>query len=58
MTRRLTAVEVSTVFTMAALPQGVSYCGHCNGYGSSLKDPPGVDHCTLCGGTGLMKEKK
>jgi len=24
-------------------------CSHCNGYGSSLKDPIGVDRCTVCG---------
>jgi len=30
-------------------------CGHCNGFGSSLKDPIGVDRCTVCGGSGLEK---
>jgi DnaJ-class molecular chaperone len=29
-------------------------CPHCNGYGSSLKDPEGVDRCTQCGGSGLI----
>ena len=29
-------------------------CKHCNGYGSSLKDPIGVDRCSVCGGTGLV----
>jgi DnaJ-class molecular chaperone len=28
-------------------------CTHCNGYGSSLNDPEGVDTCTSCGGTGF-----
>jgi len=34
---------------------GVSYCTWCNGYGSSLKDPEGVDRCTRCGGSGLQR---
>lgn len=29
------------------------YCDWCNGFGSSLKDPIGVDTCTRCGGTGI-----
>lgn len=33
---------------------GLEMCGHCDGYGSSLKDPEGVDRCTKCGGTGLV----
>jgi DnaJ-class molecular chaperone len=33
-------------------------CSHCNGYGSSLKDPEGVDKCTRCHGLGLVKETK
>ena len=33
-------------------------CKHCNGYGSSMKDPEGVDTCTKCGGSGLVKDKK
>jgi len=36
---------------------GFKVCSHCNGYGSSLKDPEGVDLCTVCGGTGLVKDK-
>ena len=32
-------------------------CSHCDGYGSSLKDPIGVDKCTQCGGTGLTPKK-
>jgi DnaJ-class molecular chaperone len=32
-------------------------CKHCNGYGSSLKDPIGVDICTKCGGTGVDPKK-
>lgn len=34
--------------------QGLQMCDHCSGYGSSLKDPEGVDRCTKCGGTGVM----
>ena len=34
---------------------GYEVCPHCNGYGSSLKDPVGVDKCCLCGGLGLVK---
>ena len=37
---------------------GYKQCPHCNGYGSSLKDPDGVDTCTMCGGLGLIKEEK
>ncbi|MFC1591649.1 hypothetical protein ACFL43_03895 [Thermodesulfobacteriota bacterium] len=37
---------------------GYEVCGHCNGYGSSMKDPEGVDTCTRCGGSGLVKKKK
>ena len=37
---------------------GYEFCDHCNGYGSSLKDPDGVDRCTKCGGTGLQKKKE
>jgi DnaJ-class molecular chaperone len=34
----------------------ISECGHCNGYGSSLKEE--ADKCTKCGGTGLIMEEK
>lgn len=36
---------------------GLIECSHCNGYGSSLKDPIGVDRCTKCGGSGLVERK-
>ena len=36
---------------------GYRECPHCNGYGSSLKDPEGVDTCTMCNGSGLIKKK-
>ena len=36
---------------------GYKQCPHCNGYGSSLKDPEGVNRCSWCGGTGLMKKE-
>lgn len=35
------------------IPKTPDYCPHCNGYGSSFKDPIGVDRCTKCHGTGL-----
>jgi DnaJ-class molecular chaperone len=37
---------------------GYMQCPHCNGYGSSLKDPEGVNICTRCGGSGLVKKEK
>ena len=37
---------------------GLQECPHCNGYGSSLKDPEGVDRCTKCGGSGLIPISK
>lgn len=37
---------------------GYKQCDHCNGYGSSLKDPIGVDRCTKCGGSGLIKKDR
>jgi hypothetical protein len=30
-----------------------SVCPHCSGYGSSMKDPVGVNTCTECGGSGV-----
>jgi DnaJ-class molecular chaperone len=33
------------------------HCPHCNGYGSSLKDPEGVNICLTCGGSGLIKSE-
>jgi DnaJ-class molecular chaperone len=30
-------------------------CPHCHGFGSSLKDPEGVDTCTRCYGTGIVR---
>lgn len=35
---------------------GYEMCSHCNGYGSSLQDPPEVDRCSQCGGVGLQKK--
>ena len=40
------------------LPEGKDFCLHCSGYGSSLKDPIGVDTCTVCGGSGLVEKNK
>jgi len=33
----------------------MTYSTWCNGYGSSLKDPKGVDRCTRCGGSGIER---
>ena len=33
----------------------MNYCTWCNGYGSSLKDPEGVNRCTRCGGSGIER---
>ena len=35
---------------------GYVQCEHCNGYGSSFKDPVGVNQCTRCNGLGLVKK--
>jgi len=37
---------------------GYKECSHCNGYGSSMKDPIGTDTCTVCGGSGLVKKEE
>ena len=37
---------------------GLQECPHCSGYGSSLKDPIGVDRCTQCDGTGLVPKEQ
>jgi DnaJ-class molecular chaperone len=34
------------------VPEGMKWCPHCNGYGSSLKEPSG--RCMHCGGSGLV----
>jgi DnaJ-class molecular chaperone len=34
------------------IPEGMKWCPHCNGYGSSLKE--GSARCTHCGGSGLV----
>jgi len=46
------------MFDIAMYPEKYGYelCDHCNGYGSSLKDPDGVDRCTKCGGKGFQKK--
>lgn len=43
---------------MIGIPEGRDICAHCNGYGSSLLDPIGVDTCTVCAGKGLVKNKE
>jgi hypothetical protein len=32
---------------------GYEQCNHCNGFGSSFKDPVDVNTCTKCGGSGV-----
>jgi len=49
-----TTTTTTNLFTP---PDGFEECDHCNGYGSSLKDPIGVDVCTKCKGSGLMKKE-
>jgi hypothetical protein len=34
------------------IPEGMKWCPHCNGYGSSLREAAG--RCTRCGGGGLV----
>jgi DnaJ-class molecular chaperone len=34
------------------IPEGMNWCPHCNGYGSSLKERG--QHCSHCGGSGLV----
>ena len=34
---------------------GYMQCPNCNGYGSSFKDPKGLNICTRCGDSGLIK---
>ena len=49
-------MENMTEIMMDPAKYGYKQCPHCNGYGSSLKDPDGVDTCTMCHGWGLIKE--
>jgi DnaJ-class molecular chaperone len=39
----------------SAVPKGMRWCPHCNGYGSSLKED--AERCTHCGGTGLVVDE-
>jgi DnaJ-class molecular chaperone len=38
-----------------AVPAGMRWCPHCNGYGSSLKEE--AERCTHCAGTGLVVDE-
>jgi hypothetical protein len=38
------------------IPEGMKWCPHCNGYGSSLKEASG--RCTHCGGSGLVSRER
>jgi DnaJ-class molecular chaperone len=37
---------------LGRIPEGYTWCPHCCGYGSSLKDAN--DRCAKCNGTGLV----
>lgn len=37
---------------------GYKVCDHCNGYGSSFKDPIGINVCKKCGGSGLVSKQE
>jgi DnaJ-class molecular chaperone len=39
----------------SAVPDGMRWCPHCNGYGSSLKED--AERCTRCAGTGLVVDQ-
>jgi DnaJ-class molecular chaperone len=39
----------------SAVPEGMRWCPHCNGYGSSLKED--AERCTHCAGTGLVVDE-
>jgi DnaJ-class molecular chaperone len=41
--------------TFGAVPEGMRWCSHCNGYGSSLKESSG--RCSHCAGTGLVVDE-
>ena len=47
-------------FKIIANPEKYGYeeCSWCNGYGTSFKDPEGVNTCTKCGGSGLQKKEE
>ena len=49
---------MSYTFEQKANPEqhGLEFCPHCDGYGSSLKEPD--DRCTKCNGTGLLTKKE
>ena len=38
-----------------AVPQGMRWCPHCSGYGSSLQEK--AERCTHCAGTGLLVDE-
>jgi hypothetical protein len=39
----------------SAVPEGMRWCPHCNGYGSSVKE--GAERCRYCAGTGLVADE-
>jgi hypothetical protein len=54
---RITARQRETLdhvrgIEVARIPEGMKWCPHCSGYGSSLKGAAG--RCTRCGGCGLV----
>lgn len=54
--------SLTTWIFKTAQDEGISteypfvYCPHCNGYGSSLKDPENTIKCSFCGGGGKVTE--
>jgi len=44
--------------SLSPLPEGWLECPHCNGHGSSLHDPEGVDTCTACEGVGVLRPRE
>jgi len=41
----------------AEIPEGWIECPHCNGHGSSMYDPEGVNTCFACDGVGLLRPR-
>jgi DnaJ-class molecular chaperone len=49
-------IDVTMDMFMKPEKYGLTVCPHCHGYGSSFDDPIGVNICTKCNGSGLIKE--
>jgi DnaJ-class molecular chaperone len=42
-------------FAQGAIPDGMRWCPHCNGYGSSLRE--NAERCTHCAGDGPRRRR-